>query len=148
MLGHKRYPYLALLYSQRIASLGLTGCHRSWYSETNLLLQSINISIDQLPPFRYSLDTPPRLLSSKDVINKAVINNIDKQYILDLSPTTSWPQNGLLCRSFPTDCWWYDHRTLLSPTSLVAQPEYSPWLVKGLLPPIAGRDRPPYSLWQ
>jgi hypothetical protein len=58
----ERYPYLALCSSEALTSDHSTGHARGWFSEASRLLQSMTISPEHLPPFRYSLDASVHLL--------------------------------------------------------------------------------------
>jgi hypothetical protein len=77
----ERYPYLALCSSEALASDHSTGRARGWFSEASRLLQSMTISPERLPPFKYSLDASVHLLPPRQIVNRDIREDIYRLYI-------------------------------------------------------------------
>jgi hypothetical protein len=70
--GRDRYPYLAYRSSESIASASSLVHSRCRYVGVLDLLASTSITMDHLPPFRYSLDTPGHFLPAKQEMNTII----------------------------------------------------------------------------
>jgi hypothetical protein len=74
--GKDRYPYLDYFSSETIALSSSLGRARGWFAEVSDLLGSVGIQTDRLPLFRYSLDALGHLLSTRQVLNKIIRDDI------------------------------------------------------------------------
>jgi len=100
--GRDRYPYLAYCSSTSIASTNPLGHSHWWYARVSDLLVSIGITIDRLPPFRYSFAVPGHLLPTKQEMNR-IKDDIYKQLV-----RVTWinPQGELHSKMvFYAHCW-------------------------------------------
>ncbi len=87
-----RYSHLAYCFSVEITRSDTSTRSRCWYTQTTSLLGSIEIDIDRLPPYQFSLDAPAHFLPSRQELNEHFQQDIYRQYI-----TTTWsnPSGGL-----------------------------------------------------
>ena len=73
-LGIDRYSYLTLFSSEALSLACSTGQARGWFLDAFRIIQSMAISPEFLPPFRYSLDAPYHLFPSRQEMNQAIIS--------------------------------------------------------------------------
>lgn len=89
------FSYLAYYSYKEVA--GSDSGHRShcWYIRASALLGLVGISMDHLPPFQFSLDTPTHLLPPQGELNEHIRLDIYRQYVI-----TTWrnPPCGLHLR--------------------------------------------------
>jgi hypothetical protein len=81
LANRDHYPYLAYYFSEAIATINASGWGCCWFAEVTCLLQLVGISMDHLPPFRYSLNSSNRILLTKKELNKIIREDIFKQFI-------------------------------------------------------------------
>jgi hypothetical protein len=79
--GRDRYPYLAYCSSKTISLSSPLGRARGWFAGVSVLLESVGIQMDRLPPFWYSLDAPGHLLPTRQVLNKIIKDDIYRRFI-------------------------------------------------------------------
>jgi len=79
--GQDRYLYLAYYSSESIALSSPRGHTRCWFARDLALLEYVGISIDQLPPFRYSMDAPGHPLPTRQELNRIIKDDIYKQFV-------------------------------------------------------------------
>lgn len=80
-LPRQKYPRLALTSSRQLADEGDTHC---WYAEMRTWLTLHGMSIDTLPPFAYSLDSPFLDLSRSE------LNRVIRMDIVRLDTERTW----------------------------------------------------------
>jgi hypothetical protein len=86
-LGREQYHSLALYSLEESGSVGLPlGWQWCRFFKASLLLQSIGISIDCSPLFKYSFDAPVYLLPSKQGLSKVIGEDIKYLWAIYLGP--------------------------------------------------------------
>jgi hypothetical protein len=115
--GWDRYPYLAYCSSESIASTSSLVRSRCWYVGVSDLLASVGITMDRLPPFRYSLDAPGHLLPTRQEMNTIIREDIYRQFV-----QVTWinPQGGLR----PKMAFYVEHFMVMR-DGLIVRPHYT-----------------------
>jgi hypothetical protein len=93
--------YLAYCPSKSIALSSPPGCAQCWFVGVFHVLEFVGISMDQLPPFKYSLDAVGHLLPTRHELNRIIRDDFYWRFV-----QVTWinPQGGLhLKMDFYTD---------------------------------------------
>jgi len=72
------YPDLAYYSSSTIATTSTSAPSHCWFAKATCHLQSVSISIDHLPLFRYSLNAPSQLLLNMQELNRIIKEDVIK----------------------------------------------------------------------
>ena len=115
--GRDRYPYLAYCSSETISRATHSGKAKCWFTGVSSLLTSVGIQIDNLPPFRYSLDALDHLLPTRQKLNKIIKEDIYKQFF-----QITWvnPPGGL----HPKMAFYVEHFLEIR-DELIVRPQYT-----------------------
>jgi hypothetical protein len=79
--GKDWYPFLAYCSSESIALASSLIHSHCWYVGVSVLLVLVGITMDRLPPFRYSLDALGHLLPTRQEMNTIIIEDIYRKFV-------------------------------------------------------------------